>query len=68
MIYTDDFLNSTVVISETIAIVLKRLEKLIEIKEDSSEIMLLFKDLAFKNDDNKQNLKKVNLIIITNIR
>ena len=68
--YLDDFFNSTVVSSETIGVVLKRLEKLIETKEDSAEIMLLFKELACKNDETRQNLKKVinpNLVSYTTL-
>lgn len=57
--YLDDFLNSNMITSETIGVVLKRLEKLIETKEDSAEIILLFKEIACKNDENKQYLKKV---------
>lgn len=46
--------------SETTSVVLKRLGRLIEMKEDT-EIILLFKALACTNDENKQCLKKVSL-------
>jgi hypothetical protein len=57
--YLDDFFASTLISAETLSVVLKRLEKLIETKEDSAEIVLLFKEIACKNDENKQALKKV---------
>ena len=57
--YLDDFFASTLISAETLGVVLKRLEKLIETKEDSAEIVLLFKEIACKNDENKHALKKV---------
>ncbi|CAF0807877.1 unnamed protein product [Brachionus calyciflorus] len=57
--YLEDLVRYAIFSTETISVEIQKLNSLAEVKDDSSEIFLLFREISCKNDEIKASLKKL---------